>query len=103
MATTATIQIESFKTAVLYKHWDGNPESTLKWLEDFNNDFIKNRGNDPEYKFAQLVRSSIRDAKKYGLDDSKYTGWGVFGFDQVDCEYRYRLMNNGEVEVKRNY
>jgi hypothetical protein len=103
MATTAVIQLEGYKVAKLYKHWDGYPQATLQWLEDFNKNFVENRGDDPEYKFAQLIRSSAFDSEKYGLDDSKYTGWGVVGFDSgYNSEYQYRLMKDGSVVVSQN-
>jgi len=102
MATTATIQLEGYTVAKLYKHWDGNPESTLEWLEDFNKDFVKKRGDDPEYKFAQLIRSSAFDYEKYKLDDSRHTGWGVTSFVNGYGEYQYRLMKDGSVIVSQN-
>lgn len=101
MATRCEIKIEGIKYAKVYKHWDGSPESTLGWLEDFNKDFTKNRGDDPQYKFAQLLRSSARDQEKYNLDPSLHTGWGVLPYDS-DCwsEYTYTLKTDGTVEVK---
>jgi hypothetical protein len=103
MATRATIQLEGYTVAKLYKHWDGYPSATLQWLEEFNNDFVENRGDDPSYKFAQLIRSSAFDCEKYGLDPSRHTGWGVIEFigDSGD-EYQYRLMNDGTVVVSQN-
>jgi hypothetical protein len=103
MATRATIQLEGYKVAKLYKHWDGYPEATLQWLEDFNKDFVENRGDDPEYKFAQLIRSSAFDCEKYKLDASRHTGWGVVGFNG-DCgaNYQYRLMKDGTVNIIQN-
>jgi hypothetical protein len=103
MATRATIQLEGYKVAKLYKHWDGYPSATLQWLEDFNKDFVENRGDDPSYKFAQLIRSSAFDCEKYELDASRHTGWGVVGFnDDYDADYRYRLMKDGTVQVSQN-
>jgi hypothetical protein len=103
MATTATIQLEGYKVAKLYKHWDGNPKATLEWLEDFNKDFVEKRGYDPEYKFAQLIRSSAFDCEEYGLDSSRYTGWGVVKFnDGYASVYQYRLMKDGSVQVSQN-
>lgn len=103
MATRATIQLEGYKVVKLYKHWDGYPEATLQWLEDFNKDFVENRGDDDSYKIAQLIRSSAFDSEKYGLDDSKYTGWGVVGIDDnCGAEYQYRLMKDGSVVVSQN-
>jgi hypothetical protein len=64
-----------------------------------NKDFAKYRSVDAAYKFAQLVRSSIRDAEEYGLDSSKHTGWGIVGYnDNCGAEYEYTLLENGEVE-----
>jgi hypothetical protein len=103
MATPATISLEGFPTAILYKHWDGYPEATLQWLIDFNQDFIANRGDDPEYKFAQLLRSSAFEAEKYGLDPSKHTGWGVYPNtpDALSMgAFSYQLMKDGTVMVK---
>ena len=101
MATRATIKVEGVNYAKVYKHWDGYPDATLPWLKDFNKDFKENRGSDPEYKFAQLLRSSARDVEKYGLGPSKYTGWGVLPFDaNVGEEYEYILKNDGTVEVR---
>ena len=99
MSTNAVIQVEGVDGIELYKHWDGSPDSTLPWLEWFNKDFQKNRGDDPEYKLAQLVRSSIRDAEKFHLDPSDYTGWGIDASDSHSYEYLYILKNDGTVEI----
>jgi hypothetical protein len=100
MATTATISLEGYNVAKLYKHWDGYPEATLQWLEDFNREFVQTRGDDPHYKFAQLIRSSAFDCEKYGLDPSRSTGWGVFEMSSGNVgQYQYRLMKDGSVEV----
>lgn len=100
MATRAVIQIEGFPLCKLYKHWDGYPSSTLPWLEEFNKDFVTNRGDDPEYKFAQLVRSSAFDAEKFGLDKSRHTGWGVIPIDSdYGADYEYILKKDGSVLV----
>ncbi len=101
MATRGTIKVEGQNQVKIYKHWDSSPEDTLPWLEEFNKDFTKNRGIDPEYKFAQVLRSSARAAKEYELDDSKYTGWGVVPYDS-DCgeDYEYTLHDDGTVSYK---
>lgn len=101
MATRSTIKIEGINYAKVYKHWDGNPEATLPWLESFNQDFCDKRGDDPQYKFAQLLRSSGRDAEQYRLDGSAYTGWGVIGYDSnAGEEFEYILHTNGSVTYK---
>jgi len=99
MSTNAVIRVEGFRTAELYKHWDGSPNSTLKWLQDFNESFTESRGHDKNYKFAQLVRSSAIDAEKYNLDSSRDTGWGVFPVGSAHFDYLYRLRKDGRVDV----
>ena len=102
MATRCTIKIQGINYAKVYKHWDGYPEATLQWLQDFNNQFNKERGmDDPNYKFAQLLRSSARDADKYNLDASRVAGWGVLPFDNNSWEeYEYTLTPDS-VSVKK--
>lgn len=101
MAIRCTIKIEGIDYAKVYKHWDGYPDATLKWLKEFNEDFYKNRGDDAEYKFAQLLRSSARDAEKYQLDASLHTGWGVVAFDDNwSEEFEYLLHKDGLVTYK---
>ena len=98
MGTRATIKVEGVNYCKLYKHFDGYTSATLEWLEDFNKDFTVNRGDDPEYKFAQLLRSTVRDQEKYDLDDSQYTGWGVMPYDGGwGEEFQYRLNTDGTV------
>ena len=101
MATRAIIKVEGFEIAALYKHWDGYPDGTLTWLKSFNQDFIRQRGVDPKYCFAQLIRSSARDAAEYGLDENKYTGWGVVAYGaDMGQEYEYLLHSDGSVSYR---
>ena len=96
MATRSTIKIEGVDFAKIYKHWDGYPEAMVDWLNEFNNHFNKERGDDPEYKFAQLLRFSQREGEKFGLDMSDTTGWGVIPIDSSYwAEYEYILTNKG--------
>ena len=68
MGTRCIIKVEGLKGVCVYKHWDGYPKGTLPWLKDFNKKFTEERGfDDPEYKFAQLLRSSAFDCKKFNL------------------------------------
>ena len=103
MSTNAIIKVEGITTVKVYKHWDGYPEATLPWLEAFNKKFTKERGNDLQYKFAQLLRSSYRDADEFELDKSEFTGWGVIGYE--DCTfiaYIYTLNMDGTVTVEHS-
>ena len=98
MGTRATIKVEGVKFAKVYKHFDGDTGSTLPWLENFNKNFTEERGDHPSYKFAQLLRSSVRDQKEYNLDPSTDTGWGVVSYnDTCGAEYEYMLRGNGTV------
>lgn len=109
MGTRAIVKLKGFDGVALYKHYDGYPEATLQWLKDFNESFVKNRGDDDEYKFAQLIRSSAFDCEKYGLDENRYTGWGVIltpsllnpnGFI-CGSEFIYTLYKDGTVKFKQ--
>jgi hypothetical protein len=99
MATRSCIKIEGVTFAKVYKHWDGYPNAMLGWLETFNKSFAENRGDDPQYKFAQLLRSSTNPI--FELDKNEFTGYGVVPFE-ANCgeEFEYTLMPNGEVVVK---
>ena len=99
MSTNAIIQVEGITYAELYKHWDGYPAATLEWLEAFNLRFAQHRGDDPAYKFAQLLRDSVRAESDYFLDPSEFTGWGVNRFGKSHGEYKYILKGDGSVET----
>jgi hypothetical protein len=100
MATRATIKVEGVTYCKAYKHWDGNPDATLPWLKAFNERFAKERGADPQYKMAQLLRDSVRSAKAFSLDESATTGWGVVDHDaDYGQDYEYTLMADGSVKV----
>ena len=54
MATRCTIKIEGVNYAKIYKHWDGYPEGMSRWLDEFNDNFNKERGHNPEYKLSLI-------------------------------------------------
>lgn len=100
MSTHAIIKVEGVNYTALYKHSDGYPINTLEWLKEFQANFQYHRGDDPEYRMAQLVRSSADDLMqgKYGLACSRYIGWGMvpYGVNYGE-EYRYTLHRNGDI------
>ena len=100
MSTNAVIKVEGVDFAKVYKHWDGYPSATLEWLETFNKEFTQTRGDDPQYKFAQLLRSSERDGDRFELDRSKHTGWGVVPYNENWGDYEYTLHSDGTVTYK---
>ena len=131
MATRCIIRVEGADYAAIYKHYDGYPEATLPWLEEFNQDFAKIRGVDPAYKLAQILRASAFRYEEYKLggefrkmknpdvpvgasyddpdylittDERTYTGWGVIGADwSMGEEFIYILKDDGTVEVEDLY
>lgn len=96
MSTNACIIVEGISYAKVYKHWDGGVDNTLPWLTKFAEEFYNDRGSDPQYMFAQLLRSSVRDADEFKLDDSKVTGWGIVDRGAT-FEYNYIVHKNGKV------
>lgn len=102
MGTRSCVKIEGVNYAKLYMHWDGYPMHMLPWLKAFNSRFDKNRGDDPEYKFAQLLRFSAKHARKYGLDKNDFTGYGIMSYDNdTGEEYEYTLKSDGSVVYKQ--
>jgi len=101
MGTSAIIKVEGLGLGDIgvYKHWDGFPDATMPWLEAFNKKFTEMRGDDPQYKIAQLLRSSARDSEEFDLDASYSTGWGIVDTNQCAADYTYTLMRNGTVQV----
>ena len=96
------IKIEEFEASKIYKASDGSPDKTLQWLKDFNEHFCKYRPEDTYYKIAQLLRSSIKDAEKYGLDTSDLTGWGLMNYDyDWGAKHEYTLHHNGTVSYRK--
>jgi hypothetical protein len=102
MSTSAVIKIEGVNYASVYKHSDGYPESTLELLEAFNKRFYRERGYDPTYKFAQLLRETVRSGPEYNWDMSTVTGWGVLDYNNVG-DYTYMLNADGTVTVTERY
>ncbi|MCK9541168.1 MAG: hypothetical protein M0R03_03960 [Novosphingobium sp.] len=98
MSTRAIIKIEGFKVAKVYKHYDGYPEGMIEWLTKFNEEFAKERGDDPSYKFAQLLRHSTRWFPTDG-----FLGWGVVEY-KCSCgeDFEYVLKKDGTVTFKKS-
>jgi len=59
MATRGQIGVKG-SDVLIYKHWDCYPEETLPTLKDTVGVFYEERGNDPEYCVAQIVRAYAR-------------------------------------------
>ena len=103
MATSALIRFQGLPFgAVVRVHWDG--DRLAPWLIAFNKRFAHERGDDPTYKVAQLLRDSVRQADEYKLDPSEFTGWAVMNGsesdDYFDVQHVYTLRRDGEVVQK---
>lgn len=100
MSTNAVIQVEG-NDCIVYKHWDGYPSATLPFLREFHKRFLKNRGYDPTYETAQLLRATMTMGPDFELDPSEFTGWGVYAgtVEDTDVPYAYVLHSDGSVSV----
>lgn len=95
MSTRGIIKIEGVTHAEVYKHYDMYPSGIYNWLVWFNKDFTEKRGDDPSYKFAQLLRRSTEFSP-----EENYTGWGVVPYNSdMWQEYTYILRKDGTVDV----
>ena len=78
-------EIEKNHEALIYRHWDGNPESVLEDITPILKDFDKKRGlDDIEYASAWLV-AKLKD---------DYTDIGISKNLHGDIEYLYVIFNN---------
>lgn len=96
MAFSSIIQVEGVDFAQVYMHNDADTNATLGWLEDFNREFTDKRGDEPEYKFAQLLRSSSFES--HDLSYSLFIGWAIkpFGVNMGQI-FEYTLKKDGTV------
>jgi len=100
MLNPTVVRINGFNTIEIYIHRVISQDLFLKWLNEFNSGFAKQRGNDSSYKFAQLLRSSVFDADKFALDKNILYGWEVLKTNSADesyFDYLYVLNNDGTV------
>lgn len=103
MSEPALIYVEGCHTACIYIHHDGNPSHMLPWLIEFNKIFSEQRGDDADYKIAQILRFADRNRVQYNLDSSLVTGWGIYRHDcgDVGQGYEYKLMIDGSVNAQK--
>ncbi len=107
MSTRSQIKLkETHDDIYIYKHCDGYPEGVLPTLKPFVDKFIKERGYDPEYLLAQIVRCfAVEDYKRAAEDTtgygrfSEFTGWGLDRQRHGDIEYLYEIDSNGDIYV----
>lgn len=101
MATSALITLEGFPKFSLYRHHDGYPSGTLPFLTFFNERFTKIRGNDLEYKAAQLVRATIIYGEQFHLCMDETCGWGICPDANISVDFYYTLHGDGSVTYRK--
>ena len=100
MSTRCAIQVtgsEGLYPVAVYKHSDGYPDGQT-WLHEFAKAFKKERGDDPEYAIAWIIRT---------IDTDPYLGVGAFYSkgkpEKIHCdlEYVYTVdLETGLVDVR---
>lgn len=108
MSTRAHIKVMG-SDVLIYKHNDGYESDVLPTLKEISIQFIKERGNDPEYAIAQIMRAFTRkeeEERKEKLKQAKrnndefwvniyskntMTGWGLSTGLHGDIEFLYEV------------
>ena len=67
MSTRAQIVVKGNEEAKIYKHSDGYPDGVMPVLTELLQQFIAERGNDPEYCTAQIIRAFARDNEEHRI------------------------------------
>jgi hypothetical protein len=124
MSTRCQVLVEG-SNAIVYRHSDGSPEAVLPDLLPLVADFMKSRGNDPEYMTAHIVArfialhntwldsrlaqydgdtSSTAEVSRRSYNQYRYLGYGVEGFQagdylHGDTEFLY-VIKADHVEVR---
>ena len=100
MCTSAIVRVEGIKFCELYCHYDGYPSNMIPFLEKFNKGFTEKRGDDPEYKIAQLIRHTAVDGR-IDLDDVDCLGFGIVKPGECGSDYVYTLKKDGSVTYRK--
>ena len=107
MGTSAKITVKGVDKVCIYFHYDGYESHTGFFLASLAIDFVKNRGDDENYFFAQILRQSMifdmmyENSHKEDLHavmhdmSRKFTSYGVFNSDEIDanCDYEIDLSS----------
>ena len=97
------IFIEGISYAKIYKHNNEfyTPERMREKLEAFNQEFTEERGEEADYKFAQLIKQSNTIFKEDLKVEEKFEGWGVLQYEEFcNSSHRYILHLDGTVSYE---
>lgn len=105
MSTRGQIKVVG-SDVMIYKHSDSYPEGVMPTLKDIVSTFADERGNDPAYALAQIMRAYARrdeeerqailaDDEQEGwnsiYEEPHMTGWGLDCVQHGDIEYLYEV------------
>lgn len=96
----AVVRVQGLPQVELFVHRVISVDLFEEWLREFNEAFCNERGFDPQYKFAQLLRSSVFDADKFAIDTNCIYGWEVLpqcNIEDSSHDYLYILNNDGTI------
>jgi hypothetical protein len=104
MGTRGQIRITGLK-ALLYKHYDANPEEVLPTLVPFVARFWAARGFDSEYFLlrcaAEFLREEAEFLKKYNKDPKEEVlGLGIVDRIHGDIAFMYTVLGDGTIRVE---
>lgn len=105
MSTRSQIKVKGSEV-MIYKHSDGYPEGVIPVLKPILERFVAERGNEPDYALAQIMRAFARHDEEYRkkrLEEAedeivknmykqpRMTGWGLDTVRHGDIEYLYKV------------
>lgn len=120
MSTRSQIKVKGSEI-MIYKHSDGYPSEVMPTLKEVMTQFIQERGNEPDYALAQIMRAFARhDEERKGekLKQAKrnnddfwidiyskvsMTGWGLDTVIHGDIEYLYEVdLEKGRIIINNS-
>jgi hypothetical protein len=101
MSTRAQIKVRGSEI-MIYKHSDGYPSEVIPTLQKVMKQFLIERGNEPDYALAQIMRAFARRDEKRRVErlkkddnfsqyykEHRMTGWGLDTIRHGDIEFLY--------------
>lgn len=116
MSTRGQIKVKGSEI-LIYKHSDSYPSEVMPTLEKVMKQFIQERGNQPDYALAQIMRAFARrdEERRQELlaeggefasiyENHRMTGWGLDTVRHGDIEYLYLVdLELGVIVINSGY